>query len=142
MLRVGRSKFFMGCRTKWKSIIESRKIRLFSKKLLYKSEKYAHIPSPLTVAPLDYAILVRFTFSSNLNFHKKVAFIFGLQTLWLIDFTRIYQLKGLESKKQKQHELLWMLWIAKKHNLAFVYIGRQHFHQLCHSFIVCYNDFM
>ena len=71
-----------------------------------------------------------------------VAFVFGLQILWLIDFTRIYQLKGLESKKQKQHELLWMLWIAKKHNLAFVYIGRQHFHQLCHSFIVCYNDFM
>ena len=31
-----------------------------------------------------------------------VAFVFGLQTLWLIDFTKIYQLKGLKSKNEGQ----------------------------------------
>ena len=27
-----------------------------------------------------------------------------------MDFSKIYQLKGLEPKKQRSHELLWMLW--------------------------------
>ena len=30
----------------------------------------------------------------------RVAFVFGLQTLWLIDFSKIYQLKGLEPKNK------------------------------------------
>ena len=33
-----------------------------------------------------------------IRFH--LAFGFGLQTYYLIDFIRIYQLKGLESKKK------------------------------------------
>ena len=30
----------------------------------------------------------------------RVAFVFGLQTLWLIDFTKIYPLKGLKHKNK------------------------------------------
>ena len=38
-------------------------------------------------------------FSSNHNIHKSShGLCFGLQTLWLLDFTKIYQLKGLKSK--------------------------------------------
>ena len=34
-----------------------------------------------------------------------VAFVFGLQTLELIDFTKIFQFKGLKPQKKRQHEL-------------------------------------
>ena len=30
----------------------------------------------------------------------RLAFVFGLQTYYLIDFSKIYQLKGLKPKKQ------------------------------------------
>ena len=29
-----------------------------------------------------------------------MAFVFGLQTIWLIDFTKIFQLKGLKPKNK------------------------------------------
>ena len=31
-----------------------------------------------------------------------MAFVFGLKTLWLIDFTKIYQLKGLKPKNKSR----------------------------------------
>ena len=31
-----------------------------------------------------------------------MVFVFGLQTLWLLDFTKIYQLKGLKPKNNGQ----------------------------------------
>ena len=34
-----------------------------------------------------------------------VAFVFGLQTLELIDFTKIFQLKGLKPQNKRPHEL-------------------------------------
>ena len=43
---------------------------------------------------------IRYTFSSNHKFIKvHVAFIFGHQILLLMDFTKIYQLKGQDPKK-------------------------------------------
>ena len=36
----------------------------------------------------------------------------ALQILSSIDFTRIYWLKDLQTKKQRPHELLWMLWFV------------------------------
>ena len=31
----------------------------------------------------------------------RLAFVFGLQTLYLIDFSKIHRLKGLKSEKQR-----------------------------------------
>ena len=46
-----------------------------------------------------------------------VSFVLRLRTLWLIDFSLIYQLKGLE------HKILWKLWFDKKlHLLRSTYI--------------------
>ena len=41
---------------------------------------------------------------SFIRFH--LAFGFGLQTYYLIDFIRIYQLKGLEPKKKAKQNLI------------------------------------
>ena len=44
-----------------------------------------------------------------------VTFVFGLQTLSLIDFTKIYQLKGAPgAQKQRTHKHLWKLWFYEK----------------------------
>ena len=55
--------------------------------------------------------------------HLKVrlAFAFRLQTLWLIDFTKIFQLKGLKLQTQRPHELLWMLRFDKKVYLMYFF---------------------
>ena len=46
-------------------------------------------------------IYVRFFFCQVTTFIKvHLAIVFGLHTLWLKDFSKIYQLKGLKSKKQ------------------------------------------
>ena len=43
---------------------------------------------------------IRYTFSSNHKFIKvRVAFIFGPQILLLMDFTKFFQLKGLDPQK-------------------------------------------
>ena len=54
----------------------------------------------------------------------RMAFLFGLQTLWLKDFSKIFQLKFLKPKK-RPHKLLWMLWFDKKVYLPKKHIGIQ-----------------
>ena len=43
-----------------------------------------------------------------------MAFVFGLQTPWLIDFTKIFRLNESEAQKQRPCELLWMLRFDEK----------------------------
>ena len=50
-----------------------------------------------------------------------MAFVFEFQTLSLINFTKIYQLKGLDSKKQMPHKLLWMSSFDEKVYLRYYY---------------------
>ena len=48
-----------------------------------------------------YVYILDILFSSNHNIHKSsYGLFFGLQTLYLIDFTIIYRLKGLEPKNK------------------------------------------
>ena len=50
---------------------------------------------------------IRYTFLSIQNVHKSLfGHSFGLQKLWVIDFIKTYQLKGLNPKKQRPQELL------------------------------------
>ena len=43
-----------------------------------------------------------------------MAFVLGAADPLSIDFNKIYQLKSLEPKKERPHELLWMLWFDEK----------------------------
>ena len=81
MLRVGETNFLWDAGLNENQSQNPEKFAYFQKNYYINPKNMRAYLPPLTVAPLDYAILVRFTFSSNLNFHKKVAFIFGLQTL-------------------------------------------------------------
>ena len=56
------------------------------------SNKTEHIPSTLHTFFRQIKSFLRF----------RLAFVFGLQTYYLIDFSKIYQLKGLDSGAQKQ----------------------------------------
>ena len=48
-----------------------------------------------------YTSTFRYTFSSNHNIYKSLCGLFSeLQTLWLIDITQIYWLKGLKPKNK------------------------------------------
>ena len=59
------------------------------------------------VFDLTVYIDTRYTFLSNHNIHKSLCgLFFGLQTLWLIDFSVIFQLKGLKPKN-KDHTNLY-----------------------------------
>ena len=51
-----------------------------------------------------------------------MAFDFGLQTLWLIDFTKIFQLKGLKPKKKDQMNFYECCDLTKKVYLTYVHI--------------------
>ena len=44
-----------------------------------------------------------------------LAFVFGLQAYYLIDFSKIYQVKGLESKKKNAKQNLMNDLILKKY---------------------------
>ena len=77
--------------------------------------KYFPQPSHINV-PMN----IRYVFHQITTFIKvHVTFVFGLQSSDpLIErfYSKIYQLKGLNSEAQKQrpHELLWMLWFDEK----------------------------
>ena len=50
------------------------------------------------------------------------AFVFGLQTYYLIDFSKIYQLKGLESKKKtKQNLMSNLIWRKDESSVPIQY---------------------
>ena len=62
-------------------------------------------------------------FRQNIMFIKVcVAFVFGLKTLKLIDFTKNLSIKGSLAQNQRPHELLWMLWFDYKEHLQNIYI--------------------
>ena len=56
-------------------------------------------------------------FLSNQIVHRfRLAFVLGLQTYHLIDFSKIYQLKGLEPKNKgltKSHDILCVDFLQK-----------------------------
>jgi len=49
-----------------------------------------------------------------------VSFVFGLQTLWLIDFTKFFQLKGLEPKNERHMNFYECCDLTKKVYLKYV----------------------
>ena len=51
-----------------------------------------------------------------------MAFAFWLQTLYLIDFSNLFQLNGSEAIKQRPHKLLWTLLFDEKVYLMVVYV--------------------
>ena len=51
----------------------------------------------------------------------RLAFAFRLQTLWLIDFTKIYWLKGLKPKNKGPNKLWWTLWFDKNVYLTYIF---------------------
>ena len=50
-----------------------------------------------------------------------VAFVFGLQTLWLIDFTKIFQLKGLKHKNKGRTNFYECCDLTKKVYLLIIF---------------------
>ena len=83
----------------------------------------------------DMSSILDILFCQITTFIKvHVAFVFWLQTLLSLDFTKIFQLKGLKPKK-RLYELLWMLWYDKKciSNLVALQI-RELLHLISHLF--------
>ena len=67
-------------------------------------------PDPNTTLTLDLLFRQITTFIK-----VRVTFVFGLQTLSLKDFSKIYQLKGLKPKKQGQMNFEENLDLMKKY---------------------------
>ena len=67
--------------------------------------------------------LFRHSFFSNHNVHKNlyIAYVFGLQTLKLIDFSKSYQLKGLQPKNKVHTNYYERCDSIKKVDLTLVY---------------------
>ena len=72
-----------------------------------------------------------------------VAFIFGLQTLWLIDFSKLYQLKGLEPQNRRPH-FYECCDLTKKNTYVVVCVLKTNiFLEDCTClWIACYLDFL
>ena len=55
-----------------------------------------------------------------IKFHSVL--VLGLQTLWLIDFSRIYQLKGLKTKNKGRMKFYECCDLTKKGYLVYTYL--------------------
>ena len=55
-----------------------------------------------------------------------MAFVFGLQTFWLIDFTKIYQLKGMKPKIKGCTNFYECCDLRKKVYLTYLYADHKH----------------
>ena len=56
----------------------------------------------------------------------SLAFVFGLQTLWLLNFTKIYRIKGLKPRnKTKQNHMNNLIW----QKICLVYLDGSHLYQ-------------
>ena len=65
----------------------------------------------------------------------RVAFVFGLQTLWLLDFTKIYQLKGLKPKNKGHTKFYDCCDLTKKH-ILYTFIK---FYFIIYLLVFCLN---